>query len=181
MNAYTFPVDPTTPQSFIFLITGNLYIDGNIIVPRGSVAAFSTSGNIYVNKSVGQVVNTTTLANGSVNNPNIEGLYSADQSFIVQSYGSSTAVCNADGTPLDLKLNVVGSIITNAAQQGGTFTNNRDLCIYDNQCASFTSGDGNPDGNGTADEGLGLSYILTLYADGNFLNHQVFNWQETQP
>ncbi len=181
LNTYTFPVDPNNPQGFIFLINGNLHIEGNILIPRGSVAAFAVAQNIYVDKTVGQPVNATTLANGSVNDPNIEGLYTADSNFTVESYGSATAVCNADGTPVDLKLNVIGSVITNAAKQGGSFIDNRDLCVYDLQCPAFSGGDGNPDSNGTADEGLGLSYILTLFADGNFLNHQVFNWQELQP
>ncbi len=179
LNAYTFPVDANAPQSFIFLIHGNLYLQGNIIVPAGSVAAFSSSGNIYVDKSVGQVV--TNPDDASNNNPNIEGLYSADGSFIVSSYANGNNVCNADGSPLDKKLNVIGSIVTNAAKTGGTFTNNRDLCIYDLQCSPVSTGEGLPNGNGAGDENLATSYLLTLFADGGFLNHKLFNWEELRP
>jgi hypothetical protein len=174
LNAFTFPVDAAHPKGFIFLIHGDLSIEGNIIVPAGSVAAFSTSGSIYVDKSVGQVVSDpNAVAN---NNPNIEGLYSADANFIVNSYGSGLNLCNADGTPLDKKLNVVGSIITNAAKAGGSFQNNRDLCVYDLECPPVSFGDGE-----NANSGLALSYLLTLYADGKFLSHKVFNWQELRP
>jgi hypothetical protein len=175
LNTYTFPVDPTTPQSFIFLIDGNLYIDGNILIPAGSVAAFSTSGDIHVDKSVGNVVNDPNDA--SVNDPNVEGLYSADGSFIIESYASGASVCNADGTPLDKKLNVVGSVVTNASQGGGTISNNRDLCVYDLSCSSVSFGDSPVSG----DEGLATSYIMTLFADGKFLNHKLFNWEELKP
>ncbi|HYK08437.1 MAG TPA: hypothetical protein VEW42_02995, partial [Candidatus Eisenbacteria bacterium] len=174
LNAFTFPVDALHPQSFVFLIHGDLRIQGNILVPAGSVAAFSTSGNIYVDKSVGNLVtNTSDAAN---NNPNVEGLYSADANFIVESYGSGTNLCNADGTPFDKRLVVVGSIITNAAKAGGSYQNNRDLCLYDLECPSVSFGDGL-----SVDSGLGLSYLLTLYADGKFLSHKVFNWQELRP
>lgn len=170
-SAYTFPVDPLNPQGFIFLINGDMYIEGgNILVPAGSVAAFSTSGNIYIDKSIGNIItNTSSSAN---NDPNIEGLYSADASFIIQSYGSGANICNADGTPLDKKLNIVGSVIANAAKAGGSILNNRDLCIYDLQCPSFSVGD---------DDGLAISYLLTLLADGKFLTHKVFNWEELRP
>lgn len=170
LNTYTFPVDPTTPQGFIFLINGNLHLQGNIIIPAGSVAAFSTSGNTYVDPSVGNVI--TNPSDPAVNNPNIEGLYSADANFIVQSYGTTGNYCNLDGTPLDKKLNVVGSIITNAAQRGGSYQDNRDLCVYDTSCPSSSVGD---------DNGTAVSYILTLFADGGFLNHKTFNWQELKP
>lgn len=174
LNAYTFPVDPSNPQGFVFLINGTLSIQGNILVPAGSVAAFSASGNISVDKSVGNVI--TNTSDPAVNNPNIEGLYSADNNFIIQSYGSSGADCNADGTPKDKKLNIVGSLITNAAQNGGALINNRDLCIYDLSCSSLSVGDGLGAYAGTA-----TSYLLTLYADGKFLNHKLFNWEELKP
>lgn len=171
LNAYTFPFDAITPQSYIFLIDGDLYLNGNIIIPQGSVAAFSTSSNIYVDKSVGNVV--TDPSDPAVNDPNLEGLYSADKSFIIQTYGSGTNLCNIDGTPIDKKLNVIGSIVTNAAKNGGSLINNRDLCVYDLQCSSISVGDNN--------SGLALSYLLTLFADGKFLTHKLFNWQELRP
>ncbi len=174
LNAYTFPVDPTTPQGFIFLINGDLHLLGNVLVPAGSVATFSTSGSIYVDPSVGNVI--ANPSDPAVNNPNLEGLYSADANFVVQSYTSGTNLCNADGTPLDKKLNIVGSVVTNAGQGGGAFLNNRDLCIYDLQCPAVSTGDGTG-----SNSGLALSYLLSLYGDGKFLNHKIYNWQEVRP
>lgn len=175
---YTFPAPPdpsTVSYAYIILVNGDLHINGNIYVPRGSVVVFSVSGNIYVDKSVGNVVSDPN--NTSVNNPNLEGVYSSDKSFIVESYGSGTAICNLDGTPLDKRLVVLGVIVTNAAKAGGSFTNNRDLCIYDNYCSSAQVGDGgNP-----ADQGTLYNYILDLMADGVFVNSKNFNWQELRP
>lgn len=169
-GTYTFPVDLNNPQGFIFLIHGNLTIQQNILVPAGSVAAFSASGNIYIDKTVGQVI--TTTSDSTNNTPNLEGLYSADANVVIQSYTSGTTTCNADGTPLDRKLNIVGSVVTNAAKAGGALLNNRDLCIYDTSCAAVSLGDSN---------GLALSYLLTMMADGKFLAHKVFNWEEKRP
>lgn len=185
LNAYTFPgpADPNTgAYGYILLINGNLHIQGNIIIPKGSVAAFSASGNIYVDKSVGQII--TNTSSTSNNNPNLEGIYSSDGSFIVQSFGSGTSLCNADGTPLDKKLNILGIVITNASKNGGTLVNNRDLCVYDTSCSSISIGDGNTGSidpvNGN-DQGLLTAFLLTLYEDGAFVNRKHFTWQEVKP
>ena len=111
LNTYTFPAN----QNYIFLINGNLTIAGPILVPQGSgaTALFSASGNIVVNASVGTVATSTQTS--------LEGIYSTDRSFIIPSAGACT----------DLRLNIGGNIITNAARTGGTFQNNRDLCAND--------------------------------------------------
>ncbi|HEX7041748.1 MAG TPA: hypothetical protein VF189_00720, partial [Patescibacteria group bacterium] len=181
---YTFPAppDPTTESyAYIILVNGDLHINGNIYVPKGSVALFSVSGNIYVDKSVGNTI--TNVNSSTVNAPNLEGVYSADKSFIVESYGAGNAICNADGTPLDKRLVVLGIVITNAAKAGGSLTNNRDLCVYDNNCSSILMGDGTNggDGLGGSGEGLLLNYLLNLLSDGQFVNTKIFNWQELKP
>ena len=171
LNAYTFP-SGANPEAFIFLINGNLTINGNILIPAGSVAAFSTSGDINVAASVGNAV--TNPADSSVNNPNIEGLYSADGNVVIHSFSETNGgqTCQASGAPYDNKLNIVGSVITNAALGGGSLTNNRDLCIYDTSCSSLSLGD---------NSGLATAYLLTLYENGQFLNHKLFSWQELKP
>ncbi|MDE2026410.1 MAG: carbohydrate binding domain-containing protein, partial [Patescibacteria group bacterium] len=68
-----------SPKNYVFLVNGDMYIMGNLYVPAGSTATFSVKGNIYVDKSVGEV-DTTSL------NGDIQGFYSADKNFIVQSY-----------------------------------------------------------------------------------------------
>ncbi len=111
LNAYTFPAPPPN-QNYVFLINGDLTINGNITIPVGDTAMFSVSGNIYVNPGVGTTPVTSTAAN-------IEGFYSADKSFVVDPGGSGCST---------LKLNIYGSIVVNAALTGGSFQNNRNLC-----------------------------------------------------
>jgi hypothetical protein len=110
-------------QNYVFLISGDLYIDGPITIAQGSTATFSVAGNIYVNPTVGNASATDTTAD-------IEGLYSTDKSFIV----------NTTGTCPDLRLNISGSVVVNAALQGGSFQNNRNLCDSNASCptVSFT-------------------------------------------
>lgn len=97
LNAFTFPSN----KNYIFVINGDLTIIGNISLPVGSTALFSASGNIYIDKSIG-VTSTSTTSN-------LDGFYSADKSFIVNSYGSCS----------DQRLNIFGSVVVNAALGGG--------------------------------------------------------------
>lgn len=99
--------------NFIILINGNLTINSRIIVPVGSTAIFSAKGNITVNRTVGEGAASAA--------PTIEGLYSADNNFIADGANNCPTV--------DLRLNVAGSVIANAGRTGGTFANNRTLCI----------------------------------------------------
>lgn len=181
---YTFPApaDPTTTsQAYIILVNGDLHIKGNILVPKGTVVVFSASGSIYVDKNVGN--NMTSSASVTNNAPNLEGIYSADKSFIVETAGTGNNICNADGSPLDKRLVVLGIIITNAAKGGGQFTDNRDLCIYDTSCSTTVSGDGGNGGDGMGGDGQGLllNYLLDVMADGKFMLNKNFNWQELRP
>ncbi|KKQ27943.1 MAG: hypothetical protein US43_C0025G0015, partial [Candidatus Levybacteria bacterium GW2011_GWA1_37_16] len=65
---YTFPEN----QNFIVLVNGNLTIKAKILVPVGSTVVFSASGDINISPSVGE----------------IQGLYSADEDFTVDTASS---------------------------------------------------------------------------------------------
>lgn len=116
LNSYTFP----TNQNYVILVNGDLHIKGNIKVPNGSTATFSVSGSIYVDKNVGEIVASSTLSN-------IEGFYSADKNFIVES-GNIVSGINDCTIGADKRLNIAGSVVVNAGLLGGTFQNNRDIC-----------------------------------------------------
>lgn len=116
---YTFPAN----RNFIILISGDLTLLGEVHVPTGSTAIFSTSGDIFVDRGVGEVTNTS-------QSPNLEGIYSADRDFIVR--GDN----NCSVGP-DRRLNVSGNIISNAALSGGSFSSQRDLCLG-NTCPSVS-------------------------------------------
>lgn len=109
LNPYTFPAN----QNYVLLIQGNLTINGNINIPVGSTALFSTTGNIIVSSAVGSAPTVATA--------NLSGWYIAGQSFINNSQGN----CN------DLRLNIAGAVVVNAQNGGGTLQNNRDLCGND--------------------------------------------------
>lgn len=116
---YTFPVN----KNFVILVNGDLTIKTQLHVPIGSTLMFTVSGNIYVDPSVGESVITNTT-------PDLEGYFSTDKSF----YAQGTNVCPT----ADLRLNVAGSVVVNAALSGGSFVNERDLCAGDNQCPVFS-------------------------------------------
>lgn len=97
-------------HNYVFIIDGNLTINGNILIPQSSTALFSTSGNIIIPASLGNSLGDNTA--------NLSGIFSAGRSFIMQSNGT----CN------DRKLNIEGTLIVNAAQSGGRLQNERDLC-----------------------------------------------------
>lgn len=107
---------PFSGGSYVILVNGDLTISTRISVPAGSTALFTASGNINVDKSIGEAA--------SSSSPTIEGIYSADKSFNAQSFGGCTI-------QPDLRLNIGGSVITNAAGLGGSFQNSRDLCAND--------------------------------------------------
>ncbi|HSX09501.1 MAG TPA: hypothetical protein VLF93_05075, partial [Candidatus Saccharimonadales bacterium] len=110
LNAFTAPAN----QDYVFLINGNLTINGPISVPVGSTLIFSINGNITVSSTVGAATPTSTT-------PNLDGWYIAGQSFILPTAGNCT----------DLRLNIAGSVVVNALGTGGTLQNSRDLCGND--------------------------------------------------
>jgi hypothetical protein len=168
LNTYTFPLN----KQYVFLIDGNLTIMGNILVPTGSTATFTVSGNIIVDKSVGETDVTSRDAN-------IQGFYSTDNSFVINSYATTTQTCNPDGSTMDKRLNIVGSVVVNAAGTQGTFTNSRDLCLSDTQCptVSMSLANGNASGNRPG-AGNGASYLLNA---PSFIKHPNTVWQELVP
>lgn len=106
LNPYTFGNN----SNYIFLINGNLTFKGNLITPLSSTAIFSTSGNIIIPPTVGSPPTATS--------PNLSGIFSTDRALILPSNNNCT----------DLRLNVEGAIIVNAARTGSQLQNKRDLC-----------------------------------------------------
>lgn len=108
--------------NYVILIEGNLYINGKIQVPKSPATTLtvSVSGDIIVDKAVGNPP--------SSNADRIEGFYSADGSFVVESEaGAGLIGSNCTATP-DKKLNIEGTIVVNAGLSGGIFNNRRSLC-----------------------------------------------------
>ncbi len=165
-STYTFPSN----KNYIILIgknpdgsNGNLTIQTKLLVPNGSTVLFSASGNITVDKSIGEAAYTTacvppTVSGGVSTGCSIEGIFSADQNFVVDGQNDCTI-------GPDLKLNVAGSIVTNAALGGGTFKNLRDLCAGNAYCPVFTV-TSRPD------------FILNA---PDFIKKASYTWQELAP
>lgn len=112
LNTFTFPSN----KNYVFLIDGDLTILGNLVVPNGSTAFFTASGNIIIDRNVGTATNLFPLPAGQ-----LQGIYSADSNFTIDGRRDCTA-------GPDKMLNVEGAIITNAFGNGGTFQMQRDLC-----------------------------------------------------
>lgn len=112
LNAYTVFGN----RSYIFLINGDLLLNGAIVVPTGSTALFAAARDIIVPSTVGAVSNAFPLPSAQ-----IQGFYSAGEDFIVQ--GVNNCLSGADRMFV-----LAGGIIVNAAGNGGNFVNQRDLC-----------------------------------------------------
>lgn len=121
LNAYDF----SGGSNYIFLIQGTLTINGKITVPNGSTALFSAAKDINIAPQVGTTP-AYPLPPGQ-----LQGIYSADRNFTIQGIKDCL-------TGPDLMLNMEGALIVNAAQSGGVFTYNRDLCGYNLTIPAFT-------------------------------------------
>ncbi|HVT01085.1 MAG TPA: SdrD B-like domain-containing protein [Patescibacteria group bacterium] len=115
------------------LVNGNLTIKSNILVPVsfGSLSVFAAKGNIYVDPSVGE-------SSVSSSNTDLEGIYTAEGSIVLQGGGCS------DGATPDKRLNAAGNFVANALKPfavggAGSFTNERSLCVNDSAYPSFTT------------------------------------------
>ncbi|CAN5202398.1 hypothetical protein BH09PAT1_BH09PAT1_5630 [soil metagenome] len=117
LNGFTFPAN----KNYVFLVNGDLTIRGNIHVPTTSTATLFASNDIKVSANLGSVAACPAPVAGA---GDLEGFYSADHS--VRIFGSAN--CAATPAVPDKQLNIQGSLVINAAQGGGTFTNDRDLC-----------------------------------------------------
>lgn len=103
-------------RDYIFLINGNLTLNGNITIPSTSTVLFSASRDILVSSNVGSASNSYPLPAAQ-----LQGFYSAGEDFIAQ--GINDCLLGADKM-----LIVAGAIIVNANGTGGNFVNQRDLC-----------------------------------------------------
>jgi len=145
---YTFGLN----QNYVILVNGSLTISNKIKVPVGSTAVFVVNGDITVSGTVGEVDYTS-------NNTDLEGIYSATGSFIIDSDPANTCP-----TP-DLRLNLAGNIVTGAGGVGGSFINRRDLCDGNATCPVFFI-TGRPD------------FILNL---PTLIRYTNYTWQEVAP
>jgi len=157
LNAFTFPAN----RDYIFLIDGDLRIRGQIRVPTTSTATFSVSEDILIDGSVGS--SPPSCPPPAINSSDLEGFYSADRNFIVES--STQTNCSAG--IIDKQLNVQGAIVVDAGQKtpGGTFINNRTFCTQNIDYPSFTLR-ARPD------------FILNA---PEFIKRENFIWQEVAP
>jgi len=89
-------------SDYIILIKGNLRINNNITVPRGSTALFSATGNITFGPNLTRA----------------DGIYSADNDVKIESGP------DPDNTE---QLIIQGSVIANAGKKGGAFISDRNL------------------------------------------------------
>ncbi len=120
-------------KHIVLLISGTTTIKGKIIIPSSTKSTFTliSKGNIIVEPQVGE----SSIYSLS---SDLDGLYSTDASFVVQSASTTGNSCQFDGTTVDKKLNIAGSVIVNAGETGGSFQNARDLCEYDASCPTTT-------------------------------------------
>lgn len=148
-------------------IKGNLHILGNINVtppPNAATLTVSVSGNISIDKDVG--------GGAGANTPiHVEGFYSVDGSFIVESEAGTNAIdsnCNTTPQNPDKRLNMAGSVVVNAGYGGGTFDNRRSLCGNTNGNVNYPTFqiEERPD------------FILNA---PDILKHPSFVWQEVAP
>ncbi len=130
----------------LLLVNGNVTINGNIKVPAGANNLFviaagandksdTSIGNIYVSSNVGSAPSSACITHnpvqaGDYSCANLEGIYSAEKSFVLQTKQ------NCPGTS-DNQLTMAGNVITNSLKPfavGGTgvfdFTK-RSLCSND--------------------------------------------------
>ena len=147
--------DPGKNKSYVFLVSGTITINSDIIVPSDSSVVFASKGDIFVSGNVGQ-----DLANYASPTPNLEGFYSTEGDFWILTNNTTGYPCGAAGTPIDKRLNIVGGVIV-----GGTVQNQRELCKYDAQCPVTTYS-------------TGYTYLLNAPA---FVKHKAQLWQEKTP
>lgn len=108
---YSFAAD----RDYVFLVTGNLSLFGNIDVPVGSTVTFAVSEDIRIASGVGSASPTCPPP------ANIEGFYSADNDIVFEGVNN----CSVS---VDFMLGLEGSFIANAGNTGGEVINERNLC-----------------------------------------------------
>lgn len=128
LRAFTSP--SSSAKNYVFLINGNLKINGAILIRNGSTATFVAKNDITVDKNLGAGLNSTdcvipTTAGALSTGCQIEGFFSAGANFNIEGNGSPG--CLIGGTP-DKRLNIGGVVVVNANRGGGAFSNQRDIC-----------------------------------------------------
>lgn len=122
-GSYTFPPS----KKFVFLIKGHLTIRTKIAVPVGSIALFATTDDIKIDRSVGEsTINTADPLTASV-----QGVFVTNRNFVID--GINSCLVGAD-----TRLNIAGTVIANASQQGLGVVNFRDLCAGDAYCPAYS-------------------------------------------
>ena len=117
LNSYTVSAN----TNYVILVNGNLTLQGTTMtVPTGSTITFIASGDIHVASNVG--VATPACPAPAAGSGNIQGFFSTDKNFIIDS------AANCPNSVSDKQLSIEGSVVVNAAQNGGSFNNQRDLC-----------------------------------------------------
>lgn len=144
--------------NYTFAIGGNLTLASNITLQDGYTAVFTSGGDIHVASSVGET-DWTSLT------PDLEGLFSADKSFILDAANPLGQQCLANGQPKEKKLNIKGSVAVNAANGGGTIQNNREGCLQDLSCPAIT---------------FSVDPLQLLHAPGTLKPPYTY-WQELNP
>jgi hypothetical protein len=147
--------DPGNNKSYVFLASGKITIKSNVLVPSATSVIFASKGDMLVDGSVGQDLTSYTSPT-----PNLEGFYSTEGNFIIESNNTTGFTCDSGGLPLDKRLNVLGGVIV-----GGTLQNQRELCKYDASCPVVTYS-------------TGYDYLLNA---PDFAKHKAQLWQETAP
>jgi hypothetical protein len=122
LNAHNFLVN----NNYVFLINGDLTIQGSLRVPNGSTALFAANRDITVTSGVGSTTTALPLPDAQ-----LQGLFSANRNFVIQ--GINNCI-----TGPDRMLNIEGAIVVNANGAGGALVNNRDLCGANPNAPSFT-------------------------------------------
>jgi len=143
-------------QKILILADNNVRLTGTIRVSPGAFFMIVAKGNISVDSSVGAGAGRF-CAGGAGINPQIQGNFSTDRSFII----NGGAGCPA----ADQQLNIAGSIVTNAGRTNGRFVNNRTLCASNSQFPSFTI---QPR----------LDFVLSA---PSYMLRESMNWQEVAP
>jgi hypothetical protein len=122
LNAYNFPAN----SNYVFLVNGDLTLQGSLVIPNGSTAFFAASRDIIVATGVGSTSNGPPLPGAQ-----IQGLFTANRDFVIQ--GINNCI-----TGPDRMLNIEGAIVVNASGTGGALINNRDLCGSNPSSPSYT-------------------------------------------
>jgi hypothetical protein len=109
-------------KNIIILVDGASAIRAPITVPTGSTLFYATRDYLIIDKTLGQ----TPSCNGT---NDVEGFFSSGNSIFVE--GNNNCSVGADK-----QLRIGGTMIVNANLQGGSFSNNRDLCAQNPQYPS---------------------------------------------